>query len=365
MLRHLGPAFFLGTMLLGGACKKSQDPVPETPAAPKPAPEPVPAFSLSLLQDAAPASCTWLRQDPTGIRKALATVEAPCARVRLAWSPDGKQGVLVDRGNGNVQPRAWRVDFDAAQGVPLPLPTEGHTDTVGFDARGQVVALVSQLEGLARKEERGEEFFVVDGRKLMVPEMEGSSPGLAHAYRREGETWKRIESVATVYETEDAPGTSALATASQLVSSTVGTDPDDPVATELSEGSEDAVRLDAVVKDKGHTEYGAWVSLETHGGPLYAWRAATELPVLMLPLRWESEDRLAEPESLSLSPTEVVAVRVRGALLLVSAEAHARVYDARTKKRIASLDDVHDARFWPKQRTVTAAIPTAGASATQ
>lgn len=363
MLRRLGPAFFVGTLLLGGACKKSQDPAPATPA-PPPSAEPAPSFALSLLQDASPSGCTWTRQDATGIRKALATVEAPCERLGLAWSPDGKQGALVDRGGGTVPPRAWKVDFASPQAlVSLALPDEGHTDSLGFDAQGRIVALVSQLEGLTRKEERGEEVFVVDGRRLPVPETEGS-PGLAHAYRREGEVWKRIESVATVYEREDAAGTTALATASQLVSSTFGADPDAPAATELSEGSEDAARLDAVVKDKGHTEYGAWVSLETHGGPLYAWRAARELPVLMPPLRWEANDRLSEPEALSLEPTSVVELRVRGALLLVASDHSARIYDARSKKRIAQLDGVHGARFWPKQRTVTAALPS-GTSAGQ
>jgi|SRR5215217_4032543 len=366
MLRRLGPAFFVGTLLLGGACKKSQDPAPATPA-PPPSAEPAPAFALSLLQDASPSGCTWIRQDPTGIRKALATVDAPCERLGLAWSPDGKQGALVDRGHGSLPPRAWKVDFDAPQGLaPLALPDEGRTDSLGFDAQGRVVALVSQLEGLTRKEERGEEVFVVDGQRLPVPEeTEGSPAGLAHAYRREGETWKRIESVATVYEREDAPGTTALATASQLVSSTFGADPDAPAATELAEDSEDAARLDAVVKDKGHTEYGAWVALETHGGPLYAWRAARELPVLMPPLRWEANDRLSEPEALSLEPTSAVELRVRGALLLVASDHSARIYDARSKKRLAQLDGVHGARFWPKQRTVTAALPSSGTSAGQ
>jgi len=361
MLRRFGPALLLGSVLSVGACKKSEDPAPPTPA-PTPTVEPAPPFALSLLRDASPSGCTWMRQDTSGIRKALATVDAPCARLGLAWSPDGKHGALVDRGGGEHKPRAWRVDFEAARGDPLTLPEAGHTDALGFDAQGQVYALVSQLEGLTRKTERGEEFFVSDGRKLPVPDTEGS-PGLAHAYRREGEAWRRIETVATVYETDDAVGTGALATAGRLVSSTSGADPDAPAATEFSEGSEDAARLDAMVKDKGHAEYGAWVSLETHGGPLYAWRAARELPVLMPPLRWEVGDRLEEPESLELAPTSVLELRARGPLLLVVSDRAARIYDARARKRLAALEDVHDTRFWPKQRTVTAAIPSSPSAA--
>jgi hypothetical protein len=363
MDRRLGPAFFLGTALLLGACKKSQDPAP---AAPAPAPaaakaESVPTFTLSYLQDAQPSGCTWTRHDTAGAKKGLFTVDAACGRLRLAWSPDGRQGALVDRGGGAVKPRAWLVDFQAGQGTPLPLPEVGLTDAVGFDAAGRPIALVSQVEELVRRAEGGEEYFLFEGQRIPITEPEGG-PGLAHAFRREGDGWKRIETVATVHGSDSAAGTGALATAGTLVSSTSGTDPDAPAATELPEGSEDAARLDAVVTDKGHSTYGVWVSMETDGGPLYAWRAAGELPVLMPPLRWESQDRLVEPESLSLKPEVAVAVRTRGPLLLVSSDTSARIYDTKAKKRVFSLDGVHDARFWPRPRTVTASAPSDAAT---
>ncbi|MBZ4421335.1 hypothetical protein [Myxococcus sp. RHSTA-1-4] len=368
MDRRLGPAFFLGSVLLLGACKKSQD---SAPVAPSPAPSPaeakaapVPAFTLSYLQDAQPSGCTWTRHDTAGARKALFTVDAACDRLRLAWSPDGRQGVVVDRGGGAVKPRAWRVDLQAGQGTPLPLPEVGHTDTLGFDAAGHPVALVSQVEDLVRKKEGGAESFVFEGQRIPITEPEGG-PGLAHAFRREGDAWKRVETVATVYESDAAAGTGALATAGTLVSSTSGVDPDAPAATELPEGSEEAARLDAVVTDKGHSRFGVWVSMETHGGPLYAWQAAGELPVLMPPLRWEDQDRLVEPEALDLPPTTEVVVRTRGPLLLVASNTSARVYDAKARKRVFTLDGVYDARFWPKSRIVTAAVPSSDASTAQ
>ncbi|WP_426754732.1 hypothetical protein [Myxococcus sp. Y35] len=68
----------------------------------------------------------------------------------------------------------------------------------------------------------------------------------------------------------------------------------------------------------------------------------------MLPLRWEMNGKLVEPEQLALAPTSTVALRLRGRLLLVAAARSARFYDAKTKKRLAALKGVHSTRFWPK-----------------
>ncbi|ATB51213.1 hypothetical protein [Corallococcus macrosporus] len=361
-MRHrLGPAVLLGSaLLLGSACKKSEAPAPEAPAT-SPT-EPAPAYSLSFLEAAAPSGCTWIRHESAGTRQPLATVDAACERLKLAWGPRGKQGLMVDRGSGELPPRAWQVDFDAGRSTRLLLPELGHTDTLGFDEEGHVVALVSQLEDLPRKMESGREYFVFDGKRFLLPDADGS-PGLAHAYRHEAGQWKHLETVATLYEIDGALGTEALTTAGRLTSSTFSRDPDRLATSELEEGNEDAARLDAVVKDRGHTAYGMWVSMETQQGPLYAWRAAGELPTLMLPLRWEVNDRLVEPERLALAPTSAVALRMRGHLLLVAAEQAARVYDAKTKKRVAALENVQSARFWPQQRTATAAAPTRAVAA--
>ncbi|WP_426755785.1 hypothetical protein [Myxococcus sp. Y35] len=356
-MRHrLGPALVLGSaLLLGSACQKSQAPAPEAPA-PKPsAPTaPGPSYTLSFLEAASPSGCTWTRHESTGTRKPLATVDAACERLKLAWGPRGRQGLMMDRGNGELPPRAWQVDFESGQTTRLLLPELGHTDTVGFDEEGHVVALVSQLENLQRKMDSGREYLLHEGKRYLIPDAEGS-PGLAHAYRHDAGQWKHLETVVSLFETDGAAGTQALATASRLTSSTVTPDADRLAESELVEGNEDAARLDAVVKDRGHTAYGMWVSMETQQGLLYAWEAAGELPTLMLPLRWEVNDKLVEPEQLALAPTSAVALRMRGHLLLVSAERSARVYDAKTKKRLAALEGVHGARFWPRQHTVTAA----------
>ncbi|QSQ21870.1 hypothetical protein JY651_43110 [Pyxidicoccus parkwayensis] len=359
-MRRLGPAFFIGSVLLLGACKKSQDPAP---VAPSPAPTeakavvPVPAFTLSYLQDAPNAGCTWTRQDTGGAKKVLFTADAACERLALAWSPDGNQGAVIDRGTNTVKPRAWLVNVQAGQGVPLALPELGHTDAVGFDAAGRPVALVSQVEDLVRRADGASEYFLFEGQHIPITQPEGG-PGLAHAFRREGDAWKRIETVATVYES----GTSALTTTGMLVSSTSSVDPDAAATNAFPEGSEDAARLDAVVKEKGHDKFGEWVSIETDGGPLYAWRATSELSELMPPLRWEVQDKLVEPEALALAPTSAVDLRVRGPLLLVSSDKAVRVYDAKSKRRVFALDGVHATRFWPKAHTVTAAVPSDAAT---
>jgi hypothetical protein len=362
MVRQSGSAFFLGSLLALGACKKSEDPAPVAPAPAPAKAEPAPGYTLSFLQDAQPSGCTWTRQDPGGARKVLFTVDAPCGRLGLAWSPNGRQGAVMDKGGGGVKPRAWTVDLESGQGSPLALPEGGLTDTLGFDSEGRPVALVSQVESLVRKAEGGAEHFLFEGQRLPIADSTATGAGLAHAFRREDDAWKRIETVATVFETDDAAGTGALAAAGTLVSSTSGVDADVPAAAELTEGSEEAARLDAVAQDKGHARYGVWVALETHGGPLYAWRASGELSGLMPPLRWEVQDRLVEPESLALPAASPVEVRVRGPLVLVSGAGAARIYDAKSKKRLAALDGVHGARFWPQARTITAAVPADAAT---
>jgi len=357
MTHRLGPAILLGSaLLLGSACKKSQDPAPEEVPDATPPAEPAPGYALSFLEAASPSGCTWTRHESSGTRKPLATVDAVCERLKLAWGPRSRQGLVMDRSNGELPPRAWHVDFESGQTTRLLLPETGHTDTLGFDEAGHIVALVSQLEDLPRKMDSGREYFLHEGKRYLIPDADGS-PGLAHAFRYEAGQWRHLETVASLYEMDGAAGTAALATASRLTSSTASPDPDRLAESELEEGNEDAARLDAVVKDRGHTAYGMWVSMETHQGPLYAWEAFGELPTLMLPLRWEVNDKLVEPEQLALAPTSAVTLRMRGRLLLVSAERSARIYDAKTKKRIAALEDVHGTRFWPQQRTVTAAVP--------
>ncbi|RKG65700.1 hypothetical protein D7V80_22300, partial [Corallococcus sp. CA054B] len=105
-------------LLLVSACQKPPEASPAVPAAaPVAAPVKVAPFSLSVLQDAAPSGCTWLRLESDGRRRALVTVDAACDGLQLAWSPDGKHAAVRDpAGSARGPGRVWTVDLTSGQG---------------------------------------------------------------------------------------------------------------------------------------------------------------------------------------------------------------------------------------------------------
>ena len=96
------------------------------------------------------------------------------------------------------------MDFETGTSTPLTsLPTLGSLGTIGFDAQGRVVALMSDeyvdaesapahlkmvTEGKGDDEKK---FIVFEGQRY--PAAMDGVPGLAHAFRLEGTTWKRFE----------------------------------------------------------------------------------------------------------------------------------------------------------------------------
>ncbi|RKG79097.1 hypothetical protein D7W79_11270 [Corallococcus exercitus] len=332
----------VSALLLVSACQKPPEASPAVPPAPEVAPVKAAPFSLSVLQDAAPAGCTWLRLESDGRRRALVTVDAACDGLQLAWSADGKHAAVRDpAGSARGPGRVWMVDLTSGQGAAQLLPEEGLTGAVGFDSVGRLVALTAHTGELVRRDGA----FLFDGRRIPLPE-EDEGAGLAHAYRLEAGAWKRIETVAT---RGDADAVFALATAEMLVSSTVAGDPDALVAQALDEGGQDAVRLDAVVPHRGHDVFGGWARMESRGGPLFAWQTAGEQTALMMPVRWEVEDgHLAEPEGLALPAQSPVRAMARGDLLLLTGATQVRVYDLGSRRLVASLNGFRAARFWPE-----------------
>ncbi|MGE6763499.1 hypothetical protein ACQKGO_36150 [Corallococcus interemptor] len=334
----------ISALLLVSACQKppeaSSSAVPV--AAPEAARVKVAPFSLSVLQDAAPSGCTWLRLESDGRRRALVTVDAACDGLQLAWSADGKHAAVRDpAGSARGPGRVWVVDLTSGQGVAQLLPDEGLTGAVGFDSVGRLVALTAHTGELVRRDDA----FLFEGRRIPIPE-EDEGAGLAHAYRLEAGAWKRIETVAT---RGDADAVFALTTTEMLVSSTVAGDADALVAQGLEEDSHDAARLDAVVPRRGHDVFGGWARVESRGGPLFAWQTAGEQTALMMPVRWELEDgHLGEPECLALPAHSPVRAMARGDLLLLAGETQARVYDVGTRRLAASFDGFRAARFWPE-----------------
>ncbi|RKI39554.1 hypothetical protein D7Y27_21810 [Corallococcus sp. AB004] len=346
----------VSALLLVSACQKPPEASPAVPAAvPMAAPVKVAPFSLSVLQDAAPSGCTWLRLESDGRRRALVTVDAACDGLQLAWSPDGKHAAVRDpAGSARGPGRVWTVDLTSGQGSAQLLPEEGLTGAVGFDSVGRLVALTAHTGELVRRDD----VFLFEGRRIPIPELDEGA-GLAHAYRLDAGAWKRIETVAT---RGDADAVFALATTEMLVSSTVAGDLDALMAQGLDEGSQDAVRLDAVVSDRGHDVFGGWARVESRGGPLFAWQTAGEQTALMMPVRWEAEDgHLGEPEGLALPARSPMRAMARGDLLMLAGETQARVYDLGSRRLAASFDGIRSARFWPEPSSL---VPHGATAAT-
>ncbi|MCY1030217.1 hypothetical protein OV207_02025 [Corallococcus sp. BB11-1] len=334
----------VSAVLLMSACQKPPEPSVPEPEVPL-APVKVAPFSLSVLEDAAPSGCTWLRLESDGRRRALLTVDAACDGLQFAWSADGRHAAVRDpAGSARGPGRVWVVDLTSGQSAAQLLPEEGLTGAVGFDSVGRLVALVAHTGDLVRRADGAREVFLFEGRRIPIPETEEGA-GLAHAFRLEAGVWKRIETVATG---DDADAVFALTTTEMLVSSTVSVDPDALALQSLEEDSQEAARLDAVVAHRGHDVFGGWARVETRSGPLFAWRTAGEQTTLMMPVRWEVDDgHLAEPQGLGLSARSPVQAMARGDLLLLAGTTQARVYDLDSKRLAASFDGLRGARFWP------------------
>jgi hypothetical protein len=298
---------------------------------------------------------------PSGEAVTVFSFNGACDRSMVSWSPDGKQGLVFTwpSGEGEV-PKAWRVDLVAHKGQPVDLKTlPGGTgsggqdqpaiDTMGFDKQGRPVALISD-EYVTRTPEKGangKEFMTFEGKQYPVTGAEGS-PGLAHTYRLEEGGWKRIETVATAYGADLAPGTLELEAVKGL----------QPIAkaspSHHNPGAE--APADAVKKlDKafpGLDESGQWMRVSTPGGPLYfRGTLGGEFLYPSAPMRWEQDGKLVELEGLFARPDDYLDIVLQEGWLLVanySDKRSAQVWDVRTKERIVSAEEASAPAFWPK-----------------
>lgn len=372
MFRRSGFTYLLGVALVVSACKaKSQ----ETPPAPAPAaapatapvvaaapaspsaPAPVADDTLSFVEKAGD-KCNWVRlEGSSGTRKNVFTFEGPCEAAQLAWSQDGRKGAVFQASEGERPARAWTVDLVTGQGAALPLPTVGLPTELGFDPEGRPVALTAHYElptvsGPERVEEGGQEVFVFEGQKYPIGEVHDGSAGLAHAWRREGDAWKRVETKLSSFEGDASPETAVLDAVKTLGPSTA--------LEERAGGSsqgvspEEAAELAKAVPTKkaGTTSkegaLGNWARFGTTGGPLYHWAERIQVVFPSTPLRWRVEGKLVEPEKLALPEGARISLASRGDLLLVSTRQAARLYDAKQKKLLLSRDGVVRPSFWPR-----------------
>ncbi|WP_375765050.1 hypothetical protein NR798_25375 [Archangium gephyra] len=332
--------------------------------APTQAPAPVPASgsALSYFKPVGPQKCEWIRQPlPAGAPTPVFTFDATCDRSEVFWSPNGKAGLVFT--SEGTPPRLWLVDFAAKTGKPLDLkgvpgggagkkgPGKPIIQRVGFDAQGSPVVLVALLytNRELTKGKGKEKFITFENQRYPVPPGEGT-PGLALAYRLEGADWKRSETKASSFESDNAPGLDALDASRSLY------DPAPALSEELpgQKASESAARmLDTAA---AQTRPGQWMALPTPGGTLL-YRAteedSDESLFVSAPVRWEQDGKLAELEGLTAKPGDRLGFQLHGGLLAITVLSDgttrsAHVYDTRTKKNLVSARDAESVTFWPE-----------------
>ncbi|WP_309891851.1 hypothetical protein [Archangium sp.] len=344
-----------GLLLAGCKSNKEQQTAPSAPAT-KPA---VPTAAtitdatLSYLESAGEQKCRWVQHTPPGEPKALFTLPSHCDEVKLAWSMDGKEGLAYLPGPTEGEaPRAWRVELATGKGTALSRPPLGRVGAFGFDAKGHPLALMEDpREPVGEGDKREIQF---EGKSY--PAAMDGQPGLAHAFRLEGDSWKRFETKDTSFEWDYAAGVSALAaydamgpTPEKLSSSAM------EAFKPVPEGSPVLAELNAI--QQASDETGSWKQVELPGGPLYVWEASDgELPYLSAPVRIQGAKGLAEPEGLSVSGS--LSLATRGEWVLVNSGGAetgplARLWNAKTKKLVASLADKSTVTFWPKPSSTT------------
>lgn len=376
MFRRVGLPCLLGAALLVSACKKSQETAPATPAPDAAAPAkpaelaPVVDDSLSFVEKAGD-QCKWVRLDAVaGTRKTVFSFAGPCQLAQLAWSHDGRKGAVLQTFEDERPPRAWTVELATGQGTALTLPGVGRTTELGFDPEGRPVALVAHHEipntqAPERVEENGQASFVFEGQKYPINIQDGE-PGLAHAYRREGDAWKRVETLVTSYGWDMAGETQILESAKRLGPNT-RLEAQAGVESENASDQETAALEKTVAKKQaepsgaeGEEEEPSWARFSTAGGPVYYREKQVENVIPSLPLRWNVGDKLAEPEKLALPEGAAISLATRGNVLLVTSNEAVRLYDVKQKKQVVSLNGVSQAGFWPRPGAASAR-PTASA----
>lgn len=336
---------------LAASCKCAEKPAPQQQPPGSGPMQLVPQTdaTLSVLETEGPA-CAWKRTDPVShLTATVAALPGSCADARVAWSADGRRGLIALARPVPPRPGAspdddagvafdvFEVAFADGHVRPLGGPVDGVLDDLGFDAQGRVLALMLDVPhgDEAPKELRYE------GRTYALEVGAEGVPALAHAFVLEGSTWRHLETVATSVGWDEAAGTAALeawktlgARSTQLV--------EDPPAGEPVADEALVARLEGACR--GIEDDGRWVQVATP--PLYLFEVAAEFVDPTLCLVYDdgtSAKALPEADDAGLSGM----AWVRGPyVLFATGEAPARLFDARTRQPVGAVKGTLVA-FWP------------------
>ncbi|MBK6690182.1 MAG: hypothetical protein IPG45_37300 [Deltaproteobacteria bacterium] len=321
-------------------------PVAPAPEAAKPeAAKPLNFSEASVLfLETRGTTCVWVEQDPLGeARRELFSAEASCGSLRWAYSPDQKRAaVLVVREEAGPELHTIELATLIAQKQKVP---PGKVASIGFAPDQALIALIEEAdyEGkMERVKEGGTEFLVFEGKRYEVG-IEGA-PGLAHAFRQEGEAWKRIETVSTAYETDFAAGIEALA-----VAKTLGrrgpSYPYELSAFESLAPERPEAKILAAAAPRSEEDGGEWGTVQTGTITLYAWAETTEFVLPKAELYRLKGDTL-RPFVLPLEKSSYVELQARGPyLLLTGGEEQAWLFKVPNDQPIARWKGVYGMTF--------------------
>jgi hypothetical protein len=252
------------------------------------------------------------------------------------------------------------VDLATRSGKPLELKglpggtgaggqDQPYIEQIGFDKQGAPLAVIADIY-VSRQPKKGPKdtySITFEAKSYPLPEMDGS-PGLAHAYRLEGETWKRIETKGSRFESDIAMGTRELDAVRAMLPAFKASPPEGMVGEEASESA--VKMLDAALP--GQDESGQWMTLNTPGGKLhFRGTLGGEFLYPSAPVRWEQGGKLVELEGLTAKPGDSLGFQVKEEWLLIANYGEprsAQVWDTRTRKQMLSLEGANAPAFWPK-----------------
>jgi hypothetical protein len=356
------PAQEPSTPAAAAAPAKAPVPAPTPAAAPTPAPASGPA--VSYLKPSDPERCEWVRHPlPSGEPTPVFSFNAACDRSMVSWSPDGKAGLVFTWPSGQGEgPKAWRVDLAARTGKPLELKSlpggtgagdqdKPYIEQIGFDKQGHVVAIVADVyvNRETQKGADGQQVLMFEGKRYPLPEGVEGGPGLAHAYRLEESGWKHLETKASGFESDLAPGTRELDTVKTLLPIAKASTSSERMSGK--EAPEAAVKKLAAAFPGHDEESGQWMEFPTPGGPVYYWGAqGGEYLYPSAPVAWEQQGKPVALEGLSAKPDDFLGLQLLDGWLLIANYGDprsAQIWDTRTKERILSAEDASAPRFWP------------------
>lgn len=316
------------------------------PEAPKPeAPKPLHFSEASVVfLETRGTACVWVEQDSLSeVRRELFTVEASCGILRWAYSPDQKQAaVLVVREEG--APELHTIELSTLKALPRPVPP-GKLASVGFGPDQALILLVEQADfdgKLPRQKEGDTEYLVHEGQRYEVAA--DGMPGLAHAFRLEGEQWKRIETVSTAYETDFASGVEALSAAKTL-GRRGPSYPYELSAFESLAPERPEAKILAAAAPRGEEDGGEWGTVQTGTITLYAWAETSEVLLPKAEL-YRLQGNTLKPFELPLEKSSYVELQARGPyLLLTGGEEQAWLFKVPNPQPIARWKGVYGMSF--------------------